>query len=293
MPKTKSVEKTEPQIEEVEQAPAGINFSFQMPAYKLYEIVKVVNAVASYGKDSKDNSDLNFHVGNEGLSFKAMDSARVAMVDFELKKYGFDLYKLESEGDICFDGATLLSLLKGVKRETHNPDGSIKSEGTIAELTIHDVDLTLKLTHSNYSRVWNLKAVAPENLETPQTPKLQTAINFKTETSRLAKVLEDAQKASDFIRITADNKHVHFEAEGDIVKFESELTKQNGTLMNLECKTDGKACYNTDLLLNILKNLPRDTLSTTFSFSRDMPCILETGAYDKLTFYIAPRIGYD
>lgn len=268
-----------------------LTFNIKLQAHRLYEIIRIVDAVAGYGKEKKEDSDLTFHISNEGISLKAMDSARISMIDFELKKFGFDLFDLKGEGDFCFDSKTLLNLLKGVRRESHNADGSLKAEGDMAELNVSEESMLLTLTHTEYSRQWRIAALMPETQQEPApTPTFETAVIFKIEKSRFHKILTDAYKANDAVEIEATAENVLFKAKGEIVRYQTTLTK-GMQLLNLEAQANAKAKYNIDFLKTLLENLPREAQAITFKFSTNKPCIIETDAYDRLNFFLAaPRI---
>lgn len=295
-------EPTEEKSEEVVEEPAKVSevqkvkpvaFTYQLPAYTFYEIVKTINSVIGYGLETgKDNADLNLHVKKDGIELRSMDKSRVAMVSFRLAKQGFNTYKVKNAGAVCFDAVQLLKVLGGVKKESLNEDGTVKTEGEVLNLSLDNVDLLLNLQHSEYTRTFSLKALEPEDGEMPPEPKIETTASFKTAANLLRRILGDAAKASDHITISVDDDGVQFEANGEAgaVSYTGKLTKLQA---EITMKQPTKATYNLGFLANMLKNVPKDTAMIDFEFAADMPAHLQTGQYDKLAFFLAPRIEVD
>jgi hypothetical protein len=125
-------------------------------------------------------------------------------------------------------------------------------------------------------------------------PKSNSTATFKEEPGRFIRILEDCALAGDYARITTSADNITFESrsEENALKYNAEIPKDR--LLHIEVKEpEVKAAYHLGFLLNLMKNLPKGTAYITFSYANETPVHISTGVYDKLDFYIAPRIEVD
>ena len=286
---------TKPKRQKVEK-PKPVAFSWNLAAYSFLEVVKAVDAVINYGAKVNESTEITFEIGENGITLCQMDSSRVSMIDFALAKTGFNEYNLVNGGKVCFNAKDILAVLAGVKQDRYDNDGTLKIEGEKLLLTLENgVDLTLDIQHSEYNRTFTLKAIEPSQEETPPTPKIDFKTTFKIEKPRLLQILKDAEKvASGHVTIIAEENNVTFKTDSADTarKFETVLPKSE-KLLDLTIIEPAKATYNLDLLKTMIENVPKDTSVITISYSSDMPMLLETGQYEKLSMFLAPRIEMD
>jgi len=212
------------------------------------------------------------------------------MVVFNQAKHSFETYNVKHEGNVCFDPDYLLKVLRKTKRQTSNPDGTIKTEGDDLTLKLADPDMTLDIHNTDYDRTWNTKFLAPETTEDIPIPQIADKLTtmFKVDVNILKQVLNDAALASDYVQVTTDKEGVHFNCKADegILAFNATIPKEK--LLQLETKESTTAYYNLGFLLEIINNLPKDAFLITFSYAKELPAHLQTGMFDELSFYLAP-----
>ena len=291
------------QIEEPEQprrpeTPSPqVELDWKMEAADFADAIKAVEAVVAYGLEAKETREATFHVDADGIQVSSMDQSRVGMVMFDLRKHGFEEFHVKTPGLICFNSNDIKSSLKGVKRTVRDEDGTIKTEGDKLNLQIRTVDshidMILALSGNGYDRTWNLRAIESESDEAVPEPKLTFNVKFTAEAAKLKRILADAAlTGASAVKVTAENNEVVFKADGDDTAkmFTGKLPRESG-LFSLEMKEPATATYNIGFLLNIISNVPKTAETVTFSFSKDRPCKIEAaGHFDKLTYYVAPRI---
>jgi len=291
-------EEQEPEAPQIAPKPAEpTEFTFNMPAALFQDVVKAVGSIVGYGLEEKDTPEFLLKVDENGITVNKMDKSRVAMISFALTKRGFDNYVCKKAGVMCFNCNDLANVLKGVKKETKSVDQTIKTEGDMLELVVNEPDMTLNLKHSEYNRTFTLRAIVSEDgIEEMPIPKLNHTVTFKTSAKNLRRILDDAVKTGgDHICLTAHNAGIAFDivSEDTILKYHGDLPKTE-KLDEFQAPEGGaKATFNLDFLKNVVENMPKDATVVTCKFSNDMPIQIETGMFDRLTFFMAPRISHE
>ena len=214
------------------------------------------------------------------------------MVVFALNKANFEEFNAKQAGTVTFDADRLMKILKGVKPDRRNGDGTIKTEGETVTLNFREEQLGIEIGTSEYTDKWTESFFDNEEEDMPQ-PKLELSTKFKIDIDTFKHVIAKAALAGDYIRISADQEQVLFEAKSSEGILGYERTVSKTQLFELENKEPVKAAYHLGLLINLLDNLPKDTVFINFCYGHKLPAKIETGQFDTLTFYVAPRIEVD
>ena len=224
--------------------------------------------------------EATFKLAPEGITLRAMDPSRVAMVDFEWPKTVFEEYQCDAPAKMCVNITELLKLLKRAgKDET-------------VELALDDKTGRLQIKIAGkYARNFTMPTLEASEEEVP-TPKLTFNVKVKATTSGLSQAIEDAQLVSDHVRIEADPEKLALNASGDLMGAEISLQKGSDTILELEVKEPSKATFSLSYLAEIIKAAANTSEIGTLEFSNDMPIKLDfqQAKEGKLTFYLAPRI---
>jgi proliferating cell nuclear antigen len=224
--------------------------------------------------------EATFKINPEGITLRAMDPSRVAMVDFEWPKATFEEYTATQPTKMCINITELLKLLKRAAKDE-------PVELTLDETT---AKLQIKIT-GKYTRNFTMPTLEATEEEVP-TPKITFNIKAKTTTDGLSQAIEDAQLVSDHVKIEADNEKLTFTATGDLMGATIILQKGSDAILDLEAKEPAKATFSLSYLTEIIKTATATSDIATLEFSSDMPIKLDFQQQKegKLTFYLAPRI---
>ncbi|RLI43318.1 proliferating cell nuclear antigen (pcna) [Candidatus Bathyarchaeota archaeon] len=224
--------------------------------------------------------EATFKINPEGMSLRAMDPSRVAMVDFEWPKTIFEEYTCTEPTKMCINISELLKLLKRAG----------KNEPLELSLDEKTGRLQVRIT-GKYTRNFTMPTLEAAEEEVP-TPKLTFNVRAKATTDGLRQAIEDAQLVSDHVRIEAEIEKLVFNATGDLMGATIELKKGSDTLLDLEVREPSKATFSLSYLSEIIKAASATSDIATLEFSTDMPIKLDfqQAREGKLTFYLAPRI---
>jgi proliferating cell nuclear antigen len=224
--------------------------------------------------------EATFKIDPEGLKLRAMDSSRVAMIDFEWPKTLFQEYVASEPTKVCLNISELLKLLKRAGKDE------------AVELSMDEKTGRLLVTITGkYSRHFTMPTLEASEEEVP-TPKIVFSVKAKTTTSGLSQAIEDAQLVSDHVRIEAEPDKLTLSATGDLMGATITLPKGSDALLDLEVKENAKATFSLSYLSEIIRAAAATSEIATLEFSTDMPVKIDfqQAKEGKLTFFLAPRI---
>lgn len=224
--------------------------------------------------------EATFKLSPEGLTLRAMDPSRVAMVDFEWPKTVFEEYICSEPAKMCINITELLKLLKRAgKDET-------------VELSLDEKTGRLQVKIAGkHTRSFTMPTLEASEEEVP-TPRIAFNVMVKATTDGLGQAIEDAQLVSDHVKVEADAEKLVFNAAGDLMGATITIQKGSDTLLDLQAKEPSKATFSLSYLTEIIKAASATSEIATLEFSSDMPIKLDfqQSKEGKLTFYLAPRI---
>jgi proliferating cell nuclear antigen len=224
--------------------------------------------------------EATFNLDPSGIKMKGMDPSRIAMVDLELPSAMFEKYECTSTSKLCVNMNEFLKLLKRAGK-----DESL-------ELALNEATgrLQIKIV-GKHTREFNMSTLTASEEEIP-APKLAFNVSAKVLTAELGVAIEDAELASDHVRLEADEGKLVLIASGELLGATIVLEKGSDSLMELNVKEPSKATYSLSYLVGIIKAAAATASIVVVEFSTDMPVKLdfqqEKG--ERLVFFLAPRI---
>ncbi len=219
-----------------------------------------------------------FVINENGISLKAMDAARIAMVSLSISPDILEEFDTEGENDVGLDFKRLSTV---VKRGRNNEALDLS----------FDSGSFLKLTFiGRYKRSFNIPIldIKRESLPVP-TPNFTSLVEVDSFVVKDA--LKDAEIVSDNIVLIVDDDGFKMEAKSDTGRVSSVLEKNNELLSRIEMKDRAKSMFSLEYLKNMITPA---TGNVTIELGVDMPIKLSysiSGA--EVIFFLAPRIEQD
>lgn len=217
-----------------------------------------------------------FVATQEGLSLRAMDSARVAMVDLKLPVIYFPDFKVDEEKvSFAISVADMIKSLKGIKK-------GYRLVIELGEENLLKLSLIGKGRHVFEFPLLDISAESIPSL------KVNFEASVKIETDILGNAVKNLEKFSDYVTFRATSEKLILTGRSEKGRAASEFSKDE--LISLEVSKDVVSSYSTEYLLNILG---RSELSevTTLEFGNRMP--LKTtytlAGEGSISYYLAPR----
>jgi proliferating cell nuclear antigen len=210
------------------------------------------------------------------LTLRAMDSAKVAMVDLRLPSMFFANYQTEKEEvKIGFSIVDMVKTLKGIKKGYR--------------LTI-DVteDNLLKLTFLGKGTHVFEFPLLDITTETLPTLKLKFDSKIKIETDLLYDTVKNLEKFSDYLIFKAYPDKFVINARSEKGRANSEFTRDD--LIAIEVEKESITGYSTEYLLNILgKSELSEVTILEFSTKNPLKVTYPLVNEGEFVYYLAPR----
>lgn len=228
---------------------------------------------------SKIIDEVSMKLGSEGARIRALDPAKIALIDIRLPPSAFLEYSVEEEASIGFNVSSLLKLLKRGKRGDRL---EIEARGDRVTITITG-DVVRRYT------ILNLDVVEPE------IPEARFSFNVSaTLLADLVKnAIRDAEAVGDTVEFEAPNdselyiKGVGPEGSGAVTK----LTAETGQLIEYSVSEHSRARYSIDYLKHVL-SLTKVADLATVEFSTDAPLRLgfSLPGEGRVEYLLAPKL---
>jgi proliferating cell nuclear antigen len=221
-----------------------------------------------------------FSIGSDGITLRAMDPSRVAMVDFVMQKTVFDEYTSDEDIKICLNLSELLKLLKRAGKDD------------AVEMFLDEKTKQFVITvRGKYVRTFRMPTLEASEDAVP-IPKITFNAKVTLTTDGLRQSLEDVALVSDHVRMETDGEKMMMNAKGSIMGANVELQKGSDALLSVDVKEPSKSIFPLSYLSDIVKAAAATSDIVTLEFSTDMPIRLDfKQTYDgTLVYYLAPRI---
>jgi len=223
--------------------------------------------------------EASFIATSEGLSLRALDPSRVAMVDLFVPREAFEEYELE--GEKVTIGVNFNELEKVVKRGKAD-------ERIVFEIREGRLRITIL---GKAERRFSLPLLDIVSEELP-TPKVTFTVNAKLLSDTLKEALSDAQLVSDYIRFEAEENNLWLKAQSDRGEVETRLSLEDGSLLEYDITEKAVASYSLEYLSDIVKKADRvsDIAGLAFSSNKPIELTFEFTGGGRLRYYLAPSL---
>ena len=222
--------------------------------------------------------EATFEATPETLTFRAMDSSHVALLDVTWPKGGFEKWECDKGTKFTVRVVELSKLFARADAEDS------------VEITVSGEDKVNLKFEGSYPREFTLNLIETTNTPTP-LPKLSFNSRFTIEGGQLQKILEDALAVADHITLETTTGAVTFNGKSESGSLQAMLDKNHTNLIDLNVVEPSKSTYSPDYLIKVVKALSPEKV--TVEYSSKMPLRLETDLSEiggKIHFYLAPRI---
>ncbi|KXB07752.1 hypothetical protein AKJ51_00115 [candidate division MSBL1 archaeon SCGC-AAA382A20] len=221
-----------------------------------------------------------FNFSSEGVKMEAMDPSHVAMVDFHISSSAFEEYSVDESTSIGLD---LIELNKIISRAGKNDE---------VILEVSDERDRLNLTFMGAStRRFSIPIIDTAEEEIP-SPDLDFTAKAKIQAGVIKDGIKDTSLISDNVNVTLSEEEFKMMSESDTGSAETEVSKKEDVVRNLEVNEPSKAMYNIDYLSDIMKASSSGDF-TTVRAGKDIPIQIVFSMADgdaKLEFVLAPRV---
>ncbi|MFP3282542.1 MAG: proliferating cell nuclear antigen (pcna) [Nitrososphaeria archaeon] len=222
--------------------------------------------------------EASFEVSPEGISLRAMDPSRVAMVSLSWMGASFEEYS-------CGSSTTISIRIDDLRKVMKRAD---KKDRITIELGEGNLTFRLK---DGYDREFVVPLVEAGEALRP-LPKLSFNAQAKILQRSLKKVLEDVESVSDHVTLKAQQDSLEFYGRSELGQVRARITKNDPDLLEMLVKEPSEATYSLEYLSDFVKSVKPAEVST-LEFSSKMPIKLAFPLDERgsvMEFYLAPRV---
>ena len=223
--------------------------------------------------------EANFEISPQGMTLRAMDPSRIAMVDFELPKSAFSQYECDEEGQI---GVNIDEMEKIVKRA---------GAGNSLALGLDREQNQLQITLEGRTRRSFKISLIDLGADRPPSLNVDFDVTVKITADTLKEIIQDADIISDFIAIDAVPEALTVSARGDTGNLEVTIKKDEEPLLEYTVKNASKSLYALEYLNDMTKAVAAsDTVQMEFGKGTPIKLVFAVSSGGHITYYLAPRV---
>jgi len=218
--------------------------------------------------------EVAFKITPEAVIVKAIDPARVALIDIYLPSTAFLEYEVQEEITAGLSTGNLSKLLKKVK----------KGDKFVMEVSEETVKIVIDALVRRTYKFRNLDVPVPEIPE--------ASLEFNVEAQLLVDVIKhaikDAETVGDLLELEATDENTLYLRGRGVTITETKLTTDMPALMELIVKEPSKSAYQLEYLKHVV-NLSKIAELAVIRFSTDMPMELEFSLSEgRVKYLLAP-----
>ncbi|CAI9831564.1 DNA polymerase sliding clamp [Nitrosopumilaceae archaeon] len=231
------------------------------------DLKAVISAVSTLVEEA------TFEANKDGITFKGMDPAHVALIDLAWPASAFE--KFTCDETLNF-GVRIDEFSKIIKRSAKTDDITISIEGVM---------LTVRI---GKQKTYKLRLIESSASETP-IPKLDYTAKVVMPHQQFDKCLGDIGVVSDYIDVSVkEGGDVAFMGRGD--SGEVEVTIDD--IKESSAIKDSKGTYSLEYLNPVVKAVGGSTGDVTFELVDAKPLRIEfkVANVGRIHFYLAPRV---
>ena len=220
--------------------------------------------------------DAMFICSEDGITFRGMDAAHVALLDVSFPKRSFESLKADTS-------------MFGIKIEDFKNVLAAASPNDKVTLAIEGKD-KLRITFSgSLDMKYNLKLLEGREVNTP-VPKIEAASKIKISPEALSRVISNIEKVSEHVTIDSNTKRIQFSGKGDIGDAKIDVLKED--LSSLEVKENASSVYNIEYLTQLVRTIGKSCSNVGIEYGSQTPIklLFEMPSMTKVSYYLAPRI---
>jgi len=222
--------------------------------------------------------DAMFICNDEGITFRGMDPAHVALLDVTFPKSAFE--SLESE--TSFFGLRIADF-QNIFNAAENDD--------LVELQIRDENNMKVIITGSLDMEYNLRLIEKTQVNTP-IPRIDVRTKIGISPKSLGRIISNIEKISDHVSINSLIDRIEFLGKGDVGDAKIDIPKNNPDLAKFSVSEDSYSTYSLEYMAKIIRDIGRSCKSVDIEYGTKTPIHLsfEMPSMTKVEYYLAPKI---
>ena len=232
----------------------------------------VVSAISDVVEDAM------FICNDDGITFRGMDPAHIALLDVTFPKSSFDVLETKTS----FFGIKVGDFKKVLFACGNNDT---------VEFIIENQDVLKINSTGTLEMKFTLKLIEKTETNTP-IPKVDYKAKASLDPNVFSRILTNIQPLSEYVSINCKNEKIQFSGKGDIGDAQINIEKGNPELKNLETLEITNAVYSLDYMAKIIRNIGKAAKNVSIEYSNQNPMhmLFEMPSKVRVDYYLAPRV---
>ena len=219
-----------------------------------------------------------FICNDEGITFRGIDPAHVALLDITFPKSSFESFDCQTS----FFGLRVNDF-KNVMNAAGNSD--------VVELQIDNEEKMKVLVNGMLKMEYTLKLLEKTEVNTP-IPKVDAKSKATLSPSALVKIISNIEKVAENVTISCLPDKIQFTGKGDIGDAKIDLERNNPELLVLDTSEDSLSTYSLEYMAKIIRSIGRTCKNVNMEYGTKSPMhmLFEMPSMTRVEYYLAPRI---
>jgi len=229
------------------------------------DIKSIVGAIATLAEEA------TFTANAEGMKFRTMDPAHIALIDMELPSDSFEAY--ECDTDVKF-GVRIADLAKVLKRSKKDDN-----------VTISITPMNMLLINIGDSKEFEMRLLEAGATETP-LPKIEYDTKMTLPLQKIIEALTDISIVSEYFTVNASPEGIKFSGTGDSGKANISVELEE------VLETSAESTHELSYLQSIVGSFVEKDLNCTIEMATSKPIkyVFKIAGAGIINFYMAPRV---
>ena len=219
-----------------------------------------------------------FIVNTDGISFRGMDPAHVALLNVTFPKSSFE----HLDAQTSFFGIRIDDF-KTIFNTAANTD--------IVELKIEDEDMIKISVTGSLNMEYNLRLIQKQEVNT-QIPKIECSAKVSLDPNTLSRILFNIEHISEYLTINCTPKGLEFSGQSNIGNGKISLDKASPELIKHELSQDSSADYSLEYMGKIIRNIGKASkiINLEYADKKLLHLLFEMPSNATAEYYLAPRV---
>ena len=219
-----------------------------------------------------------FICNQEGITFRGIDPAHVALLDITFPKLSFASFECHA----TFFGISV-SDFKNILSSASNDDE--------VSLIIDSPNKMRISINGNLQMKYDLNLIERSEVNT-QIPKIEATSKISLSPDILAKIMANIERVSENVTISSIPEKIQFSGSGNTGKAEVDLEKNNTELSLLEVSQNSSSVYSLEFMAKIIRNIGKASKNVNMEYGTETPMhmLFEMPSMTKVEYFLAPRI---
>lgn len=231
----------------------------------------VLNAIGDIVEDAM------FIVNTDGITFRGMDPAHIALLDVTFPTSSFE----ELDSKTSFFGLKIEDF-KTVMNAATNDD--------IVELQILDSSIMKVSVNGTLKMEFSIRLIDKSEVNTP-LPKIDYKSKMSLDPNTLSRIISNLQPISEYVTINCETDRVQFFGKSERGEAKISIERGNPELEKFDISEQTSAAYSLEYMYQIIRNIGRASKKVNMEYSSQNPIhmLFEMPSMARVEYYLAPR----